>query len=120
MPPSITHSPTYDRDLRRAKLGPKTQQALQEAWLDIVAAVTENPNNPDARAGDPIPGNNLEVYKLRIADPDHNTGKRGGYRLIYLWLKAENRLAGLLFYRKSEKENVVQAEVAAARKRLGG
>ncbi len=75
-------------------------------------------DNPDHRAGDPIPGNNLEVYKLRIADPDRNTGKRGGYRLIYLWLRVENRLAGLFFYRKSQKEDVVKAEIADARKRL--
>ncbi len=85
----------------------------------IVAAITENPNYPDEnRAGNPIPTNNLEVYKLRVGGPDHNTGKSGRYRMIYLWLRAENRLAGLFFYRKSEKEDIVHAEIDAARKRL--
>jgi hypothetical protein len=64
------------------------------------------------------PGNNLEVYKLRVSDPDRNTGKSGGCRLVYVWLRSENRLAGLFFYRKSEKENVVQAEISVARKHL--
>jgi len=121
MPVLIRHGPTYERDIQRAALGSKTQQALDHAWNRILAAVNENPAYPDiSRAGRPLKKNQSEVYKVRVPDPDRNTGERSGYRLVYLWLRTESRLAGLFFYRKSEKEDITQREIDAARKRLTG
>ena len=113
------HGPTYERDIQRAALGSKTLQALEDTWKEILAAVEENPIYPDiSHAGTPLAKNKSEVYKVRVPDPDRNVGKSGGYRLVYLWLRTEKRLAGLFFYPKTEKENVTQAEIERARKRL--
>jgi len=120
MPILIRHGPTYERDIQRAALGPKTQQALDDTWRDILAAINENPTYPDTScAGTPLARNKSEVYKVRVPDPDRNVGKSGGYRLVYLWLRTEGRLAGLYFFPKSEKENVTQHEIDMARIRLG-
>jgi mRNA-degrading endonuclease RelE of RelBE toxin-antitoxin system len=115
----IRHGPTYERDLQRVAVGPKTKQVLDDIWKGISAAAGENPAYPDqSRASRRLKKNTSEVYKVRVPDLDRNTGKRGGYRLVYPWLRTENRLAGLFFYHKSEKEDVTQHEIDAARKRL--
>jgi mRNA-degrading endonuclease RelE of RelBE toxin-antitoxin system len=116
----ISYARTYERDIKHASLGEKTSQAVDEAWAGVVAAVRDNPNYPDvSRAGTPLPRNKSEVYKLRIPDPDRNTGKSGGYRLIYWWRRAERELVGLLFFHKSEKEDATQSEIDRARKSFG-
>jgi mRNA-degrading endonuclease RelE of RelBE toxin-antitoxin system len=115
-PIQIRFSPTYEKDVKRAGLGAETARLLSLTWAEILAAVNENLEYPQvARAGDPIPRNNREIYKLRMADPSRNKGARGSYRIIY-WLRRQQReLVALHFYHKSEKENVVQKEIDAAR-----
>lgn len=71
---------------------------------------------PQSEAGTPIPRNNREIYKIRVADPDRNRGKSGGYRLIYWWRREEREIVCLYLYSKSEKENVTQKEIESARK----
>ena len=109
--------PTYVRDLKRAGLGQKTEDELGEAWEEIVSAFKANSSHPEeSKAGTAIPKNAREIYKKRIADPDRNRGKSGGYRLIYWWRETEREIVGLYFYLKSEKEDVTQKEIEAARK----
>lgn len=116
---TIRLGPTYKRDIDNAKLGAATQQELQDTWNGILKAVCENPEYPNrAGAGDPIPKNNREIYKIRVADPSRNVGKSGSYRLIYLWRRVEKELVGLLFYHKSQQENVAQMEIDNARTRF--
>jgi len=118
-PPSditISYGPTYNRNLKRLNLREATQQKLDKAWNEILTAVRENPDIPDPYfAGDPIPRNNREVYKLRVADPDHSRGAQKGLRLIYWWRRTERELVGLYLYPKSEKEDVTQREIDSAR-----
>ena len=115
----LRFGPTYERDLKRAKLGSKTSTALKESWDEIQAEFTVNPQNPSiSLVGTPIPGNNREIYKKRVPDPDKNRGKSGGYRLVYWWRDTRRELVGLLFYQKSGKDDVTQKEIAPARTRF--
>jgi mRNA-degrading endonuclease RelE of RelBE toxin-antitoxin system len=113
---TIRYGPTYDRDLKRLNLQKASQEKLDEAWNDILKAVRGNPEIPDPYfAGDPIPRNNREIYKLRVPDPDHQRGAQKGFRLIHWWRRAERELVGLYLYPKSEKEDVTQKEINSAR-----
>lgn len=113
---TIRCGPTYARDLKRLNPRGASQQALADAWDGILAAVTKNPEIPDPYfAGDPIPRNNREIYKLRVADPDNKRGSQGGFRLIHWWRRQERELVGLYLYPKSEKEDVLQKEIEKAR-----
>lgn len=113
---TIRYGPTYDRDLRRLNLRPASKRKLEEAWAEILNAVRENPDIPNPYfAGDPIPRNNREVYKLRVADPDRSRGAQKGFRLIHWWRRSERELVGLYLYPKSEKEDVTQSEIDSAR-----
>jgi mRNA-degrading endonuclease RelE of RelBE toxin-antitoxin system len=113
---TIRYGPTYSRNLKRLKLKAASQQKLDEAWDEILKAVRENPEIPNPYfAGDPIPRNNREIYKLRVGDPDHQRGAQKGFRLIYWWRRTELELVGLYLYSKSEKEDVTQREIDSAR-----
>lgn len=113
---TIRYGPTYERDLKRLRPREASQQALADAWNGILKAVRENPEIPNPYfAGDPIPKNNREIYKLRVADPDNRRGVQGGFRVIHWWRRAERELVGLYLYPKSEKENVTQEEIKRAR-----
>jgi hypothetical protein len=53
----------------------------------------------------------IEVYKLRLPNPDTRRGKSGGYRVIYS-VAIERRLAVILtLYFKKEKATITDAEV---------
>jgi hypothetical protein len=113
---TIRFGPTYNRDLKRLNLRQASQQKLDEAWRQILMAVRENPDIPNPYfAGDPIPRNNREIYKLRVADPDRSRGAQKGFRLIHWWRRTERELVGLYLYPKSEKEDVTQREIDSAR-----
>jgi mRNA-degrading endonuclease RelE of RelBE toxin-antitoxin system len=118
---TIRSGPTYERELRRAKLGKLTAVELSDIWAGILVEFTVNPQNPAVpKAGTAIPRNNREIYKIRVGDPDRNKGKQGSYRLIYWWRSKERELIGLFFYHKSEREDVPQNEIDAARKAIIG
>ncbi len=113
---TIRFGPTYNRDLKRLNLRDASQHKLEDAWDGILKAVRENPEIPNPYfAGDPIPRNNREIYKLRVADPDHQRGTQKGFRLIHWWRRTERELVGLYLYAKSEKEDVTQREIDFAR-----
>lgn len=54
-------------------------------------------------------GNN--VYKARIANPDKNSGKSSGYRLISYLRLIDNELYLLFIYDKSDFENINESEI---------
>ena len=73
--------------------------------LDVLA---ENPF-----AGDAIPGFAHEVWKIRLASSDMQSGKRSGYRVIYA-INQETELCYLLFmYAKPERGDVTASEIEA-------
>ena len=54
----------------------------------------------DPGAGDPMPGCGM-LRKLRIADPQRASGKRGGYRVIYMHTPTAHRIDLIAVYPKS-------------------
>jgi hypothetical protein len=66
--------------------------------------------NPDA--GDLIPGGGgIRKYRFALS----GTGKRGGARLIYYWLRSGDTIFMLLAYPKGKKESLTRDELAVLR-----
>jgi mRNA-degrading endonuclease RelE of RelBE toxin-antitoxin system len=63
--------------------------------------------------GDQIKGTAYTVYKVRVRNRDAQSGKSGGYRLIYQVESPQNVLLHLI-YAKSEQVNVSIEEIQAA------
>jgi mRNA-degrading endonuclease RelE of RelBE toxin-antitoxin system len=68
--------------------------------------------------GDPIPGWNKEIWKLRVASSDVKKGKRGGFRLIYFWKGREMKIYLLAAYFKGEKAEITKKEIENLLKEL--
>lgn len=51
------------------------------------------------------------VYKVRIANSDKNSGKSGGYRLISYLKLVDNEIYLLFIYDKSDFENIGENEI---------
>jgi mRNA-degrading endonuclease RelE of RelBE toxin-antitoxin system len=72
--------PRFDKSLKRlAKHFPKVKHELAELALHLES---------DELLGDKVPNVNFDVYKVRLANPDAQKGKSGGFRVIYyleLW-----------------------------------
>ncbi|MFQ6120046.1 MAG: hypothetical protein ACE5KE_09190 [Methanosarcinales archaeon] len=66
---------TFKSSLKRLKKKyPKVKNDVEHVNIQL----EENPE-----IGDPIPGWNKEVWKIRAKSSDLKKGKRGGFRLIY-------------------------------------
>jgi hypothetical protein len=115
----IRRGPTYEKDLQRLKLDAESLQGIDATIEQIVAALKENPNNPDrTRAGDPLPRDAHRTWKRRVAMPGANIGKSGALRLIYWWRRAESEIVLLFLYYKRDKGDVTQNEIDVARTRF--
>ena len=66
--------------------------------------------NPDA--GDLMPGCG-GLRKIRVADPKRGKGKRGGIRVIYLYLPGVKRFFLITAFDKNEKEDLTPDEKRA-------
>ncbi len=66
--------------------------------------------NPDA--GDLMPGCG-GLRKIRVPDPKRGKGKRGGIRVIYLYLPGVKRFFLITAFDKNEKEDLTPAEKRA-------
>jgi mRNA-degrading endonuclease RelE of RelBE toxin-antitoxin system len=61
--------------------------------------------------GDQVPGTNYAVLKLRVRNSDTQTGKSGGYRLVYQ-IVSPTMVRLVLIYSKSDQENVDAKTIA--------
>ena len=77
------------------KLLKKKYRRIKDDIVNVIEKLEEDPS-----IGDPIPGWNKEVWKIRAASSDIKRGKRGGFRLIYLWKAGEPKLYLLAIYAK--------------------
>lgn len=68
--------------------------------------------------GDPIPGWNKELWKVRVASSDVKKGKRGGFRLIYFWKAGDINIYPLAAYFKGEKTEITKKEIEKLLKKL--
>jgi hypothetical protein len=90
-----------------------TEKALRLIGDDEIFAIQlylmEQPD-----AGDIIPGSG-GCRKLRWAAKGH--GKRGGARVIYYWITADDRILLLDLYAKNESANLSQAQLKELKRR---
>ena len=90
-----------------------TEKALRLIGDDEIFAIQMYlMEQPDA--GDVIPGSG-GCRKLRWAAKGH--GKRGGARVIYYWITADDRILLLDLYAKNEAENLSQAQLKELKRR---
>jgi mRNA-degrading endonuclease RelE of RelBE toxin-antitoxin system len=54
-----------------------------------------------------------DIYKMRMANPDANEGKSGGYRVIYMIKTAHKVIVLMTIYAKSEQETISDQYVEA-------
>jgi len=101
---------TFQKSIKGLK---KKYPHVKDDLLGQVKALEEDPS-----AGDPIPGWNKEVWKVRVASSDVKKGKRGGYRLIYFWKAGEMKVYLLVAYFKGEKEEITKKEIEMLLKKL--
>jgi Uncharacterized protein conserved in bacteria len=94
VPLTAIETPSFLRDAKRL---------MDEAErLEIVAFLSRNPD-----AGDVLQGTG-GIRKVRFAR--ENSGKSGGYRVVYFYHSQDIPLFALNVFTKNEKTNVTQAE----------
>jgi len=75
--------------------------------LSIIIKILEE----DPTIGDPIPGWKKEIWKVRVASSDVKKGKRGGFRLIYLWRAGESAVYLSVVYFKGEEPEISKKKI---------
>lgn len=99
----IETTPTFDRSVKRLL---KKYRHLKSDLLVLAAMLAENPF-----AGVAIPGYSHAIWKIRLASSDMQSGKRGGYRVIYAVDAAGHRCILLFLYAKNEQSDGTAAEI---------
>ncbi len=60
--------------------------------------------------GDQVPGVGYTVYKVRVLNRDMQSGKSGGYRVIY-YIRRGETLYLVTIYSKREQDNITADEI---------
>jgi len=109
---------TYD--IQVTETFQKSIKALKKKYPhvkdDLLAQIKAWEGDPSG--GDPIPGWNKEVWKVRVASSYVRKGKRGGYRLIYFWKAGEMKIYLLAVYFKGEKAEITKKEIESLLKKF--
>ena len=97
----IVTSPLFDKRYKRFK---KKFPSLENELAEFVKLIDENP-----RLGVLITDN---VYKIRLASSDKNSGKSGGFRIITFVVNevstAQYEINLLIIYDKSEESSIIE------------
>ena len=101
---------TFQRSLKSLK---KKHPRVKDDLLHTIKALEKDPT-----IGDPIPGWNKEIWKVRSASSNVKKGKRGGFRSIYLWKDGENSVYLLVAYFKGNKADISKKEIENILKKL--
>jgi len=101
---------TFQKSIKILK---KKYRRVKDDLTGTIQALEEDPT-----IGDPIPGWNKEIWKVRTASSDVKKGKRGGFRSIYLWKSAEMTVYLLAVYFKGDKPDVSKKEIEKILKKL--
>ena len=86
---------TFQKSIKALK---KKYPHVKDDLLANVKALEEDPF-----AGDPIPGWNKEIWKVRVASSDVKKGKRGGYRVAHA-TSGEVALENIHLYHRRRSE----------------
>jgi len=101
---------TFQKSIKALK---KKHRHVKQDLLETIEALEKDPT-----IGDPIPGWNKEIWKVRVASSDVKKGKRGGFRVIYLWKAGEMKVYLLIAYFKGEKTEITKKEIEDLLKKL--
>ena len=101
---------TFQKSVKVLK---KKYRKVKDDMAGTIEALEEDPT-----IGDPISGWNKEIWKVRAASSDVKKGKRGGFRLIYLWKSGEVTVYLLAAYFKGDKQDVSKKEIEKTLKKL--
>jgi mRNA-degrading endonuclease RelE of RelBE toxin-antitoxin system len=95
--------PRFEKSLKRlAKHFPKVKRELAKIAIQLEAGDL---------LGDKVPHASYDVYKVRLANPDAQKGKSGGFRVIY-YLKTQEFILLINIYSKSEQTDMPPSEIA--------
>jgi len=95
------------------KILKKKYRNVKDDLMNVIQQLEEDPS-----IGDPIPGWKKEIWKIRVASSDIKKGKRGGFRLIYLWKAGDFRVYLLAVYFKGGKEEISKTDIDRLLKKL--
>jgi len=101
---------TFQKSIKILK---KKFRRVKDDLFSIIQALEEDPT-----IGDPIPGWNKEIWKVRASSSDVKKGKRGGFRLIYFWKSEEFRVYLLAAYFKGDKTDITKRDIEKLLKKL--
>ena len=101
---------TFQKSIKVLK---KKYRRVKDDMASTIEALEEDPT-----IGDPIPGWNKEIWKVRTASTDVKKGKRGGFRSIYLWKSGEITVYLLAAYFKGDKVNISKKETEKTLEKL--
>jgi len=101
---------TFQKSIKVLK---KKYRSVKDDMASTIEALEEGPT-----IGDPIPGWNKEIWKVRTASSDVKKGKRGGFRAIYLWKSGEITVYLLAAYFKGDKADVSKKEIEKTLEKL--
>ena len=101
---------TFQRCIKILK---KKYRKVKDDLENVIKRLEEDPS-----IGDPIPGWNKEIWKIRVASSDIKKGKRSGFRLMYLWKAGEFKVYLLALYFKGEKKEISKTEIERLLKEL--
>src|SRR3972149_5179353 len=83
---------------------------------DLSALIKNLQSGPSI--GNPIPGWDKKIWKIRVGSTDLKRGKSGGFRVIYFWNPGKPDVYLLFTYFKGEKEDVTPKEIEDLLKKL--
>ena len=101
---------TFQKSIKALK---KKYPHIKNDLLDPIGVLEQDPS-----AGDPIPGWNKEIWKVRISSSDVKKGKRGGFRVIYFRKAGEMKIYLLAAYFKGKKAEISKKEIESLLKKL--
>lgn len=101
---------TFQKSIKLLK---KKYPTVKEDLSPTIQALEKDPT-----LGDPVPGWNREIWKIRVTSSDVKKGKRGGYRLIYFWKAEETKIYHLFAYFKGEQAGITKKEIDILLKKL--
>ena len=101
----IESAASFDRAVKRLA---KKYRLIKRDLSGLVDILADNPF-----AGDAIPGFAHEVWKIRLASSDMQSGKRSGYRVIYAINQATEFCYLLFIYAKPERGDVTASDIEA-------
>ena len=104
--PIIKYSAKFLKDAKRLKEKKNFRKIADdikevESWL-----------RSGEMTGDLIPGlSGLQIFKIRQKNSSSNSGKGGGFRIIYYQIREDDVIVMLTIYSKTETENISKSEI---------